>query len=402
MVESVAWIAERKNVLSTALCLAAVLVYLRYDGRGDARSYVLAWLLFLAAILAKTVVFTFPAVMLLLAWWRRGRVRWRQDVLPLLPFFAVAVGMCAVTAWLEKNHLGAEGPDYALSISERVLIAGRAFWFYLGKLIWPTDLCFIYPRWKPEAGDFRQWLYPLTAVGTLVALWLARRWVGRGPVTALLFFAGTLLPVLGFVNVYFMRYSFVCDHWVYLSSLGPIALVAAGFSAGVKHFGVARYVGTAIAGALLLALAGLTWRQAGTFTDLESLWQVTISRNPDSWVAYNSLGNALFRRGQTEEAIDHFQKAITLKPDLAEARTSLGVALASRGELRAAISQFEQAVRVNPEYVEAHYDLALAFMQVGRTGDAIAQLREALRLKPDFPAARHRLALALRRESRAE
>ncbi len=419
MVESAAWITERKNVLSLTLCLGAFLAYLHYardewggmsrpmEARATAGhapvvtgcvslSYVLALLLFLGALLAKTTVCSLPAVILLVAWWRRGQLRWREDVLPTLPFFALALGMCAVTAWLEKNHVGAQGRDYALTIAQRFLIAGRAFWFYLGKLLWPANLCFVYTRWQPNAGDWRQWLYPMTALGMLSTLWLARQRIGRGPVTALLFFAGTLFPVLGFVNVYFMRYSFVCDHWVYLSSLGPIALAARGLIGIPKYLGGARFLKSAIGALLLLALGVMTWRQAGMYTDLESSWRITISRNPGCWIAYNNLGNALFRRGKTDEAIGDFQEAIRLKPDLAEAYTSLGVALGSKGQIDEAIGKLQDAIRLNPDYAEAHYDLGIAFELKGQLDRAIGQLQEAIRLKPGFAAAQHRLGTALK------
>jgi hypothetical protein len=247
MVESVAWITDRKNVLSLTLYLAALLAYLRYAQgvTGDkcqvtrtdsilsrvtchpSLFYGLALFLFLAALRAKTTAFSLPAVILLIDWWQHGQIRWRADVLPTLRFFAMAFGLCAVTAWLEKHHVGAQGSDFDLTFPQRCLIAGHAFWFYLGKLFWPANLCFVYPRWQPNPGSGWQWLYPLTAIGALITLWLVRGRIGRGPVTALFFFVGTLFPVLGFMNAYGMRYSFVWDHWVYLSALGIIALVAA-------------------------------------------------------------------------------------------------------------------------------------------------------------------------------
>ena len=411
MVESTAWITERKNVLSLTLCLGAALAYGRYpleakaaagrplDGREGQRSlsYVLAVFLFLGALLAKPTVCSFPAVVLLLAWWRRGELRWRQDVVPTLPFFALALGMCAVTGWIEKTHVGAQGADYALTIPQRILIAGRAVWFYLGKLVWPSNLCFVYPRWKPDAGQWWQWLYPLTAVGGLSTLWLARGRIGRGPITALLFFVGTLSPMLGFVNVYFMRYSFVCDHWVYFPSLGLFALTATGLSSVVTARDDGRLPKGAAVGVLLLVLGGLTWRQAGTFAGLESQLRITIERNPECWFAYNNLGNALFRKGRVEEAIGDFQEAIRLKPDLAEAYTSLGVALASTGRLDEALGQFRHAIRLKPDYAEAYYDLGIALEQSGEPERALRQFQEAVRLKPGFAAAQSRLARELRR-----
>ena len=160
-----------------------------------------------------------------------------MDVLPSLPFFGVALGLGLVTAWLERTSVGAQGPEWAFSFPERCLIAGRALWFYTGKLLWPANLCFVYPRWHLDAGSLVQWLYPGTAAGVLLGLWLMRGRMGRGPATAALFFAGTLFPVLGFLDAYFMRYSFVCDHWVYLSSLGLIALGAAVVSGAIGRLG---------------------------------------------------------------------------------------------------------------------------------------------------------------------
>ena len=242
MVESVAWITERRNVLSLVLYLGALLSYLRYEqvvtgdqpspgsgtagqpspGSGTAGKcqltrtvsilsritchvslfYGLAFVLFLCALLAKTTTFSLPAAILLIGWWKRGQIRWGADVLPTLPFFALALGLCAVTAWLEKYHVRAEGSDFALTFPQRCLVAGRVFWFYLGNLFWPSNLCFIYPRWQPNPGSWWQWLYPVTAVGALFTLWLARGRIGRGPVTALFFYVGTLFPVLGFMNAY--------------------------------------------------------------------------------------------------------------------------------------------------------------------------------------------------------
>ena len=235
MVESAAWITERKNVLSLVLYLGALLAYGRFNGfwkeendpvtarippRRDWKAYALALVLFLGAMLAKTTAFSLPAVILLICWWKRGRIRWGADVLPTLPYFGLSMGLCGVTAWLESNHVGAKGPEWVISFGERSLIAGRAIWFYAEKLFWPSGLCFVYPRWHLNAGSMWQWVYPMSAVGTILSLWLMRGRIGRGPVAAALYFVGTLFPVLGFMNAYFMRFSFVCDHWVYLSSLG--------------------------------------------------------------------------------------------------------------------------------------------------------------------------------------
>jgi protein O-mannosyl-transferase len=427
MVESVAWITERKNVLSLVLYLGASLAYERYarsalrvtgdqpsPGFGTAGKcqvtrtdsilsrvtghvslfYGLAFVLFLGALLAKTTAFSLPAAILLIGWWQRGQIRWRADVLPTLPFFALAIGLCLVTSWLEKNHLGAQGPDFALTFSQRCLIAGHAFWFYLGNLFWPARLCFVYPRWQPNPAVWWQWRYPVTAVGALLALWLVRRRIGRGPVTALFFFVGTLFPVLGFLNVYGMRYSFVCDHWVYLSALGIIALLAA-LVVRVAEFLRQPAAVYGFAAIVLPALALLAWRQANIYRDSETLWRDTLAKNPDCWMAHNNLGVALAKNGQTDEAIRQFQEAIRLKPDDAEAHNNLGNALGERAQTDEAITQYQEAIRLKPDFAEAHFSLGTALGRKGQTDEAIRQFQETIRLKPDDAEARNNLGIAL-------
>jgi hypothetical protein len=221
-VQSVAWITQRKNVLSGVFYLAAMAAYLRFAfpateqaGRGRRGIwYAAAIVLFLAALLSKTVTCTLPAVLVLVLWWRRGTLR-RADVLALLPLFVLGMVLGLLTSWVETRYAGAVGPDWSLTLVERCLVAGRALWFYAGKLVWPSPLAFIYPRWEIDAGQWWQYVYPLAAVGVLAALWLLRGRLGRGPLVAVLCFAGPLFHALGVFNVYYIRYSNVADHWQY-------------------------------------------------------------------------------------------------------------------------------------------------------------------------------------------
>jgi Flp pilus assembly protein TadD len=414
MVESVAWITERKNVLSLVLYLGALLAYLRYaQGVSSGRCqvtrtdsilsrvtchpslfYGLAFVLFLGALLAKTTTFSLPAAILLIGWWQRGHIQWRADVLPTLPFFALALGLCAVTAWLEKNHVGAEGSDFALTFPQRCLIAGRAFWFYLGHLFWPANLCFVYPRWQPNPGSGWQWLQPVTALGALFTLWLARGRIGRGPVTALFFYVGTLFPVLGFMNAYGMRYSFVWDHWVYLSALGIIALVAA----LVVRAGESRRTPAVVYGfaaIVLPVLALLTWRQAGMYTDMETLWRDTLAKNPDCWMAYNNLGLLLKKQGHIEEAMENYRKSIQINPNNAEALNDLGLALADNGRFDEAIENYHQAIQIDPNLSAALNDLGLALAAKGQLDEAIENYHKAIQINPNYSHALNNLGVAL-------
>ena len=226
-VESVAWISELKNTLSGVFYLGSALIYLNFDQTRRLKFYVAALVLFGLGLLSKTVIATLPAALLVVFWWQRGKLSWKQDVRPLLPFFLAGVVMGLFTAWVERKFIGAEGKVFDLTLLERMLIAGRVVWFYLGKLFWPAGLVFIYPRWEVSGTVWWQYLFPAATLLLLAGLWAWRR-RNRGPLAALLFFVGTLFPALGFLNVYPFRYSFVADHYQYLAGLGVITVVSAG------------------------------------------------------------------------------------------------------------------------------------------------------------------------------
>jgi tetratricopeptide (TPR) repeat protein len=407
MVESVAWITERKNVLSMVFFLGALLAYGRFNSSWKTNNnsprrwgaYALAFVLLLAALLAKTTTFSFPAVILLIGWWKNGRIRWRAEVLPALPFFAVAIGLSLATAWLEKNHVGATGWEWNIPFPERCLIAGRAFWFYLGKLLCPANLCFIYPRWQLDAGSLGQWLYPAAALATLGVLWVARKKIGRGPATAAFFFVGTLFPVLGFMDAYGMRYSFVWDHWVYLSSLGIFALGAALIThlAGYLKKPAALF---GFAAVLLPVLAILTWKQSAMYSDLETLWQTTIAKSPTAFLAYNNLGYILMEKGRVDDAIPYFNKSLEINPNFNEPHNNLGDALLRMGQTNEAVMHFQKAVDLDPTSAASYYNLGDAWLEMGRANEAITQFQKALELDPGFARAYNNLGVALLRIGR--
>ena len=222
-----------------------------------------------------------------------------------------------------------------------------------------------------------------------------------GPVAAALFFVGTLFPILGFMNVYFMRYSFVCDHWAYLSSPGLIALSASLIVRIAERLRLPKVL-CGVAAVLLLALGVLTWQQCKMYTDVETLWRTTLDRNPACWMAHNNLGFALYEKGQIDEAILQFQEAIRLKTDDAEAYNNLGAALAKKGQTDEAISQYQEAIRFKPDYAEAHYNLGVALDIKGQTNEAISQYQEAIRLKPDDAEAHNNLGIALDRKGQTD
>ncbi len=425
-VESVAWITERKNVLSCAFYLAALMAYGRFSalwegeapaepvpGRGSAgaspslndqtalqqqrdwRYYFLAFGLFVCALLSKTVTCSLPVAILLLIWWKRGRIGWR-DVWPLAPFFAVGAGLGLTTAWIEKHRVGALGTEWSYTVVERVLIAGRALWFYASKLVWPRDLTFMYPRWQILTGQWWQWLFPLGFAGVVIALWKGRERWGRGPLAAVLFFAATLGPALGFVDVFPMRYSFVADHFQYLASMGLIAALVAALASVVRG----RSLRIAASVAVLACLCVLTWRQSEVYRDPETLWRDTLAKNPDCWMAHNNLGVLLAARGEETAARAEYQQALRIKPDFYEPYNNLGNLLRKQGRTEDSLAEYRHALRLEPRYVLARYNLAVALGQLGEVDEAIAEYHLALLMKPDYGDAHYNLGIALGRQGR--
>jgi protein O-mannosyl-transferase len=392
-VESVAWIAELKNTQSGVLFLASALAYLHFDQSRNARIYALATGLFVLALLSKTVTATLPALLLVVFWWQRGSLGLRRDVAPLAPWLAVGAGFGALTAWTERALVGARGPEFHFTIVERGLVAGRAVWFYLGKLVWPVDLAFIYPKWEMSGQTWWQYLYPAGVVALVAVLWFWRRRT-RAPLAAMLWFCGSLVPALGFVNVYPFRYSFVADHFQYLASIGIITLFTGAVAALVGRLRrPARWM-PATAVVILVPLAALTWRQSHDYTDAETLYRATIARSPSSFMALNNLA-VLELPTSVEQAKAHLEAALKYNPDYAEAHNNLGLALQVLGRLDEAAAEHAAALRLEPGFADAHDNLGAVWQKMGRLQDAAAQYAEAIRLRPGRAEAHGNLGNAL-------
>jgi tetratricopeptide (TPR) repeat protein len=408
-VESVAWISEQKNTLSLVFYVGSALAYLKFDEirrlpapgeRSAARLYLLAFTLFVLALLTKSVTATLPAALLVVLWWRDGRLSWRRDVAALVPWMAVAVASGLFTAWVERAYNGAVGADFDLTLLQRLLLSGRIIWFYLGKLIWPARLIFIYPHWdvRSAAAGWAGYLAAAAAV-TAALWWIRRRW--RGPLAVWLFFVGSLFPALGFFNVYPFVYSYVADHFQYLPSIGIMAGASAGAALLLARFPPgARAAGWTVVGALVAVLVLLSRAQSGNYVDGTTLFVRTIELNPDCFLAHTNVGIDLERSGHPAEAEAEYLRAMAIKPELAEIHYNLGhLYYGLPGRLDDAIAQFTEALRLKPDYPEAHDNLGNCLARKeGQTLDAIAQYREALRLRPDYPEAHGNLGVMLERE----
>ena len=405
-VESVAWITERKNTESGLFYLLSILFFLRWlratgDNSKQTWSYSLTLLFAALAMASKSSTVILPLVLCLCAWWTEGR--WRaSSVARVIPIFLMTLVPVALSIWTQKAE---GGMDQALSRSwpERLVTAGAEPWFYLGKLLWPYPLIAVYPRWHIDAGQWTSWLPLLGVIAFLFIFWLGSRSWSRPWFFTLAYFLVALLPVLGLVDHYFLRYSFVADHFQYLASMGPLALAGVGMAWLADFFLPGRRWLPSMFGAGLLAILGsLTWLYACSYQSDETLWTDTLAKEPNSWVAYNHLGNDLARGGHVDEAIGNYEKAIELNPRYLDAYNNLGSALMVKGQPDAAITQFQKALEINPRSNGVHYDLGNALAQKGELDQAIAEYRKALDDNPDYTAAHINLGNALSRQGRRD
>ena len=395
MVESVAWISEQKNTLSLVFYLGAALVYLRFDESRRPRAYAYATLLFGCALLTKTVTASLPAALLVIFWWRRGRIDLQRDVLPLLPWFILGAGMGLLSAHVERVYIGAQGAEFGLDAWQRALLAGRVAWFYVAKLFWPAELIFIYPRWQVDPAQFAHWLYSIGALALLAVLWGLRS-RSRAPLAAALFFGGSLFPTLGFFNVYAFLYSFVADHWQYLPSLGLLVLTGAGLARLLAGREVAPTVRVGLPVVIVTGLGLLSFQQSRMYVDLRTFYVTTLARNPAAWMAHNNLGNLLREAGELDAARGHFEAALRVRPDLHRVHNNLANVLLTQRKPADAERHYRRAIELRPDYVEAHNNLGSLLRQTGRPAEAKRHLFSAILADPTHADARNNLGMTLR------
>ena len=431
-VASVAWIAERKNALAMFLFLLTLLWYLRFEDMGHRRWYWISVVTFILALLSKTAAAPLPLVLLGIAWWRRGCLTGR-DVLRSTVFF----GAAGLLAWItiRFQYHNAIGHDIVRTDDfwSRLAIAGRAVWFYFYKAVFPAGLVPVYPRWPTGAVSLISFVPGLLMlVGLFICWWQRASW-GKAVLSGCGYAVVMLLPVLGFLNIYFFRYSLVADHWQYFAIIGIVALAAAGMTAVLDRFPRGKVI---FCGTLLMVLGVMTWRQAGVYRDAETLWRTTLAGNPNCAVAHDGLGYVLLQVGKADEATEQFQLALQNDPGYAQPRYNLGRVLSQKGDVDGAIGQYQQALQINPDYAqahknlgalllqkgdvdgamphfqralqinpknaEAHFNLGNAEMRNGSVDEAIAEFQRSLQLKPDYADACYDLGIALLQKDRLD
>src|SRR6516165_4394753 len=393
-VESVAWITERKNVLMGFFFLLTLLAWIAFVDERTRRPWVfycLALVTYVLALSSKATACTLPAALFLILWLQKKPITMRR-LMQIVPFVILGIGMGLLVVWWERYHQGTNRAAFAiLSPIERILVASRAIWFYLSKIFWPSNLTFIYPRWSISPANLLDYIWLIAGIAACVAIYFIRRYVGRGVEVAAAFFVATLSPVLGFIMLFTFRYTFVADHYQYLACIGPIAVTSAGIISSSDRFAQYRAAIVSVSLLVVASLGVLTWRQAATYSDVETLWRTTLARNPECWMAHTNLGLVLLQENKIDDAIAQYRSALQMQPDSWDAEYNLGTALVGKGQVDEAILHCEKAVRMRPTDPDAQVSLGNALFQKGRIDEAIAHYQKAITVHPGHFLARYSL-----------
>jgi tetratricopeptide (TPR) repeat protein len=409
-VESVAWITEMKNTESALFFLLSILYFVKWlaakelNGRTENFcNYALTLIFAALAMASKSSTVILPVVLCLCAWWIEGRWRWRNAA-RVVPVFLLSIASSVLSIWTQGLQLATlTDPQWARHWPERLAAAGDAIWFYLGKLLWPHPLITIYPRWHIEAGQWISFLPMLAVIVLLFILWLRRRLGCRACFFAFAYFVTALLPVLGLIDNPIFRYSLVFDHFQYLASIGPLALLGTGLARSADFIIPKKpWFHSALCAELLLLLAVVSWQRTRVYANQETLWTETLAQNPRSWLAQNTVGLIFFARGQWDEAVAQFQNVLEIYPNFADAHCNLGSALFQRGQPDEGVAQFQKALEINPYLAEAHSNLGSVFLGKGQLDDAVAQFKEVLKITPNSFSTHYSLGDALFRKGQLE
>jgi len=383
-VESTAWIAQRKTVLAMMFFALSLLCYLKYDEDGRRRFYLSAVVLFAAAMLSKGSAAGAPIAILLCIWWRQGTIG-KRDILRSMPFFVISAVMSVTEVWFQCNRTIMGETIRSEGFGGRIAVAGAAVWFYIYKALLPIKLIVIYPRWNIEQSQWL-WYLPCAALGGI--FWVSRRYRkkwGRCLLFALTYYVVMLAPVLGLFDIYFMRFSFVADHYQYLSIGGLISLVVS-----VGYYYAARFgrMGTVTVKLVLcvtaVILGLLSRQQCHIYRDGKALWSDTLSKDPNSWMARYSLGYIFQCEGDIDKAISYYREATEVKPDCIDAYIDLGVAYGHIGRYAEAIESFRKVIEIEPNYAMAYYNLGITYGRIEDRPAAIKVLEHAVKLRPDY------------------
>ncbi len=398
-VETVAWVAEIKNLLSGFFYFLALLGFLKFAGVGPQNQatgnseipqqrysnhqiYVVSTILFLLGLLSKTAICTLPVAILVILWWK-DRWRDREIILHLIPWFIIAFIIGLVTIHVEHTSVGTHGPDWRFSIGQRILIAGHAFWFYIIKLFWPHPLLMIYPRW--QLANALGYLWAIAAAAVFALLWILKNRIGRGPMAAMLFYLVTIGPVLGFITFYTQLYSFVADHYQYLACIGPLVLAgeclySAADRAGQWKQGVTLGVATVV----LVVLGWVTFNQSKLYDLDYTLWHYVYNHNRNSFIVKALYGATLLERQEYGPAMRQLVAANAMHRHSLPVVLNLAGGYMVTGHFHRALHYYGWYLLHDPGAVDAWTNSATCLVALRAYAPAARDLAMALKFKPDF------------------
>ena len=410
-VESVSWVAERKDVLSTLFWLLTMGAYLGYVRGRTAGRYLVVVLLFALGLMAKPMLVTLPFLLVLLDWWPLGRfdltrastrhstatpaaalagALWEK-----LPLAALAAASCWVTIVAQQRGKAVVTSE-VLPLGVRCANALVAYGRYLVKTFWPVDLAVFYP-YPAAPPSLWRWGAALVVLAGITVFVVVRRRREPFLLVGWCWYLGTLVPVIGLVKV---GAQFVADRYTYVPLIGIFIAAAWGVPLLCRSFARGRLVlGTAVGTALALCVA-LSWLQVGTWLNSRTLFEHALRVNPDNWLAHNNLGTVLTNAGKADEAIAHYQEALRIKPDYDTAHYNYANVLVGRGRIDEAVNHYREAVRLNRNYIEAYDNLGTVLLRQGNLEEAQLMYHKVLEINPDQPEAHNNLGAVLLKQGR--
>jgi tetratricopeptide (TPR) repeat protein len=418
-VESVAWAAERKDVLSTLFWILTMGAYVYYVEKPKVLRYLIVSLLFALGLMAKPMLVTLPFVLLLLDYWPLGRYKKTEEpkkqqaqkvapqismksrfyrlTLEKVPMIALAIASSVITFIVQRTG-GAVSSIEGLPLGTRIANALVSYWKYIFRMVWPADLAIFYPyplnalpAWQVAGAG----LLLIVATGLVIRAYRNWPYIGVG----WLWYVGTLIPVIGLVQVGAQS---MADRYTYVPLIGLFILIAWGLPELLSKWSARKVAFAAGAGVILLTFTAQTWSQVGTWRNSVTVFEHALSVTSDNWIAHQNLGFALAAQGKDAEAERHYVEALRLRPKLEGAHHGLGNVLVNLGRADEAVAHYLEAIRIKPDYAGANYDLAITLARQGKTSEAVARYNEAIRLKPDYAEAHNNLGMLLGTQGRVD
>ncbi len=389
-VESVAWASELKNLLSLFFFLASFLIYLKFLSAKNLKYYILTIITFIAAIFSKYISVSFALIPLFYGFWLKGRID-RRDIKLSIPFIFIGVLAGLNAVFTEIYNVGARGAEWALPYLDKMILIGKTTLFYIYKIIYPKDFIFIYPKWQLDTLSILDWLPILFILLSVSLLFLYRKRVNRSITALYFFYLISIFPASGFFNVFPMKYSYVADHFSYLSTPWIIVLIlvilCSIYKYIIKTLRLESYNYPKIALIILLTFVAVVLslksnKLTENYKDEITLYKSIIAKNPGSWMANANLAILYSKEDKDILALKHYRDAITAKDDIASIYYNLGNLYYKIRDYDSAINSYMAALTLDAEYAESYANLANIYRAKGEFYKAMEYYKKSLLFKP--------------------